>query len=283
MTTGMANFNAEGSIASLAPTAAHLFATAVPSLASEGPIESVLEIHQRVVAGKPIERCLIYCPDALGVHIWRSCGNHLDTIAELAHLRIPLLSVMPPKTPVCFASMFTGGRPVDHGILKYERPVLKCETLFDVLLDADQSIAIVAVNNSSIDLIFRERNMEYFSEKNDEAVLERTIAVINENRHNLIVAYQQEYDDMLHKHNPFSDPCIDAVTNHVRDFITMAKTARNVWSGYNNAVIFAPDHGAHIDSASGHGDHGVDIPEDMQLFHWYGINSALSTVGRCLC
>jgi hypothetical protein len=120
MTTGTANFDTVSSIASLTPTVAHLFAAALPALASEGPIESVLEMHKRIDGGKPIERCLIYCPDALGVHIWRSCMN---------------------------------------------------------------------------------------------------------------------------------------------------------------AIIFAPDHGAHIDSASGHGDHGVDIPEDMQLFHWYGINSAHTYYG----
>lgn len=79
---------------------------------------------------------------------------------------------------------------------------------------------------------------------------------------------------MLHKYDPYLDFCIQAVNNHVRDFIKIARTALNVWSGYRNAIIFAPDHGAHIDSESGHGDHGMDIPEDMQLFHWYGINSA---------
>jgi hypothetical protein len=107
------------------------------------------------------------------------------------------------------------------------------------------------------------------------AVLARAVAIINENRHNLIVVYQQEYDDTLHGNDPFSDLCLQAVTNHVRHFSKIAGTALNVWRGYNNAIIFAPDHGAHIDSVSGHGDHGVDIPEDMQSFHWYGIKSAL--------
>ncbi|OGL44045.1 MAG: hypothetical protein A2161_16090 [Candidatus Schekmanbacteria bacterium RBG_13_48_7] len=273
MTTDMDNFYAEGSIASLTPTVAKLFAADIPTLSSASPIESVLEIHERIVGSAPIERCLIFCPDALGVHIWRSCMSHLDSITEFADLRIPLLSVMPPKTPVCFASMFTGGQPIDHGIMKYERPVLKCETLFDVLLRANYSIAIVAVKNSSIDLIFRERNIDYFSEQYDGEVVARTIDLIEENRHNLIVVYQQEYDDMLHKNDPFSDLCIQAVANHVRSFITIARTALNAWNGHNSAIIFASDHGAHIDSASGHGDHGMDIPEDRQLFHWYKINS----------
>jgi hypothetical protein len=279
MTTEVANFIAEGSIAKLAPTVAHLFTATIPTLASEPPIESVLEVHSRVVCGEPIERCLIFCPDALGLHIWRSCMSHMDTIKEHADLRIPLLSVMPPKTPVCFASMFTGGQPADHGIMKYERPVLRCETLFDVLLRANQSIAIVAVGNSSIDLIFRERNIEYFSEEYDEDVLVRAVDLVKENRHNLIIVYQQEYDDLLHKNDPFSELCIRAVTKHVHSFVTIARNALNEWSGHNNAIIFAPDHGAHVDSVSGHGDHGMNIPEDMQLFHWYGINSARTKAG----
>lgn len=279
MATDLKNFKAVGSIASLTPTVARLFGTVTPALAYESPLESVLERHKHVIGVEPIDRCLIFCPDALGVHIWRSCLSHIDTIEKYADIRIPLLAIVPPKTPVCIASMFTGGQPRDHGIMKYERPVLTCETLFDVLLHANQRIVVVAVANSSIDLIFRERNIEYFSERYDEEVVERAVELIEENRHNLIVVYQQEYDDMLHKNDPFSDLCIQAVTNHVRSFITIARTALNAWSGQSNAIIFAPDHGAHVDSASGHGDHGVDIPEDMQLFHWYGINSVHTKVG----
>jgi hypothetical protein len=36
-------------------------------------------------------------------------------------------------------------------------------------------------------------------------------------------------------------------------------------------VAFAPDHGAHINPSTGKGDHGLDIPEDMDIFHCYGI------------
>ena len=142
-----------------------------------------------------------------------------------------------------------------------------------------QSIAIVAVHDSSMDLIFRERNIEYFSEQYDEDVLGRAVDLIKENRHNLIIVYQQEYDDLLHKNDPFSDVCIQAVANHVRSFNTIAKTARQEWVGQNNAIIFAPDHGAHVDSVTGKGDHCMNIPEDMQLFHWYGINSAHTKTG----
>ena len=271
MKTNLKGFKAEGSIASLTPTVARLFATTAPALAAEAPLESVVGLQQRVLGTEPIERCLIFCPDALGSHIWQSCGNQITAITDYANLCVPVSSVLPPKTPVCFASMFTGGQPADHGIQKYERPVLACETLFDVLLQANKKIAIIAVADSSVDLIFRDREIDYFSERYDGEVMDRAVATINENRHDLVVVYQQEYDDFLHKTEPFSDRCLRAVDNHVTSFVTVARAAMEAWRRHNNAIIFAPDHGAHVDAQSGHGDHGLDIPEDMNLLHWYGI------------
>ena len=77
--------------------------------------------------------------------------------------------------------MFTGGQPANHGVRQYERPVLTCDTLFDVLIGASKKLAIVAVADSSIDLIFRSREIDYFSEPNDSIVTQRTIDVLNDN------------------------------------------------------------------------------------------------------
>ncbi|WP_419661042.1 hypothetical protein [Desulfosarcina variabilis] len=55
MTNEASNFIAEGSIATLAPTVARLFVAAIPTLASEPHIESVLEVNNSVACGEPIE------------------------------------------------------------------------------------------------------------------------------------------------------------------------------------------------------------------------------------
>ena len=39
-------------------------------------------------------------------------------------------------------------------------------------------------------------------------------------------------------------------------------------------MVFAPDHGAHVDP-EGRGDHGVDIPEDLEVFHYVMFDRAL--------
>jgi hypothetical protein len=51
----------------------------------------------------------------------------------------------------------------------------------------------------------------------------------------------------------------------------MAEAANQHWKDKGHVVAFTPDHGAHIDPSTGKGDHGLDIPEDMNLFHCYGI------------
>jgi len=268
---GLKSLMHERTIASLTPTVCALFGIEAPALAGEPAAEAVLHYAQERLGGEPIERCLVYCPDALGEQIWSKCAEHPATIAEDAPCPVWLSSVVPPVTPVCFASVFTGAQPERHGIRHYERPVLRCDTLFDALIRRGKRVALVAVRNCSVDLIFRDRAIDYFSEPSDQEVTDRALAAIAENAHHLVVTYHQEYDDLLHKTQPFSAECLQAAAKHVASFRRLAEAARKAWAGSNHAIVFAPDHGAHIDPTTGHGDHGLDIAEDMSLRHWYGV------------
>ena len=51
-----------------------------------------------------------------------------------ADLTLPLQTVMPSVTPVCFATMYTGAQPEVHGIQSYTKPVVKTDSVFDVLI-----------------------------------------------------------------------------------------------------------------------------------------------------
>ncbi|MDH3583198.1 MAG: hypothetical protein OER86_03185 [Phycisphaerae bacterium] len=243
----------------------------MPSLCAEGPLEAVAREAREALGADTIRKCLIFAPDALGAHVWPVRRNQYQSISQHAPVRVDLCSVIPPKTPACFASMFTGAQPADHGIREYTRPVLECDTLFDVLLHAGHRVAIVAVRDSSIDLIFRNREMDYYCEENDAAVWQRALELFPADRHDVIVAYQQEYDDTLHVTEPYSAACLEAVANHVDSFNTLAAATARHWQDHHHAVIFAPDHGAHTDPETGRGDHGLNIPDDMLLYHWYGV------------
>ena len=170
-----------------------------------------------------------------------------------------------------FASIFTGAQPEVHGIHSYTKPVLECDTFFDALARENNKVAIVSVKNSSIDLIVRNRDVSYFSEDDDHAVAERTLEVIRGDEYDAIVAYQADYDDNLHQSEPFSEICIQALVQHIQDFKRIAEVANMHWKDKGHVVAFAPDHGAHINPSTGKGDHGLDIPEDMDIFHCYGI------------
>jgi hypothetical protein len=132
-------------------------------------------------------------------------------------------------------------------------------------------VAIAAVQNSSIDRLFRNRAIDYFSESYDEQVTARVLGLLSLDAHDLLVVYHQEYDDQLHKTHPFSDQCRQALSNHIHSLHELATACRVAWTRHRYAVVMAPDHGGHLDEATGYGDHGLNIPEDMAVSHWYGL------------
>jgi len=218
-----------------------------------------------------VERCLVYAPDAVGRQVLDRHPGLAEEVGRVAPVREYLKSVFPPKTPVCFASMFTGAEPEAHGITVYERPVLECDTLFDALIRAGKKPAIVSVRDASADVIFRGRDMDYFSEPYDGGVTARVLGLIAAGEHDFILAYHQEYDDLLHKSGTFSPEALAAAGRHVNAFIELADSARKCWAGGSGAFVFAPDHGAHDDPETGAGTHGDDIPSDMDVIHFFGL------------
>jgi hypothetical protein len=258
-----------GSIATLTPTICLLLGIEPPGVSEEAALEMVIS----TLDGRnfPLKKCLIFSPDGIGAHLWRTHASELSKMLPVVPLQVPLHAVLPPVTPVCFASIFTGAPPDVHGIHSYTRPVLQCDTFFDALVRANKKAAIISVKNSSIDLIFRNREIAYFSEVDDRAVAQTTLELIHRDEYDVIVAYQADYDDKLHQTEPFSQVCIDALVRHIQDFKAMAEAANQQWKDKGHVIAFAPDHGAHINASTGKGDHGFDIPEDMDIFHCYGI------------
>jgi hypothetical protein len=251
-----------------------LFRIPVPYLCDAPALPAIGRLHERTLGKLPIERGLVYCPDALGDHLWTRYPDLVAAITEHCPAREHLRSVVPSVTPVCFTSVFTGTAPDRHGITQPERPVLTCDTLFDALIRAGKRVAIVAVQGSSIDLMYRDRSMDYYSEPYDAEVLDRARQVIEANVHDVVVVYQQEYDDRLHETEPFSNACLRAFLHHVASAQQLGATAREAWASCNWAMAVAPDHGAHRDEPTGRGTHGADIPEDMDVSHFYGIYAA---------
>ena len=256
-------------IAGITPTVCGLMGIAPPALSTANAFAPVIDRIKAHSGSARFDKCLIYAPDALGTLF---IGKHPEIFAAVsrqAPLKIELRSVFPPKTPVCFASMFTGAPPEIHGIKLYERPVLSCDTLFDALIRAGKRPAIAAVRDSSIDLIFRGRDMAYFSEEYDPQVTARALRLLESDEHDFILAYHQEYDDSLHATSIESERSITAAKNHAASFVQLCAEAHDRWKHHDHLFIFAPDHGGHDDPATGKGAHGENIPEDMLVTHFF--------------
>jgi hypothetical protein len=255
-------------IASLTPTICDLMGVVRPALCDCEPVGGVL----RACAGagvSRVEKCLVYAPDAVGRHVFARCPDLFDQVLEAAPVVESLRSVFPPKTPVCFASMFTGAPPEAHGIRSYERPVLECDTLFDALIRGGKKPAIAGVSGASVDVIFRGRRMDYYSEASDSAVTARVLGLLEEGGHDFILAYHQEYDDNLHESGVYASASIAAAGRHAAAFGNMVRWARKAWSGPAGLVIFAPDHGAHDSRETGGGTHGEDTDDDMEVLCFF--------------
>lgn len=249
------------SLRSFTPTLCELMNITLPEFATE---PAYLKVDDKLGT---IKKALIFCPDAFGVHAFKKCPELYQQMQLSSTHETELYSIFPPTTPVCFASLFSGGTPEEHGIKQYQKPVLKCDTLFDALIRAGKKVAIVAVKNSSIDLLFRERPLDYFSMDYDPLVSAKALELLAKNEHDVIVVYHQEYDDLLHDSGLFSELAINALHHHVESWKLLVKEALKAWKE-DFCVAFTPDHGGHINEY-GLGDHGIDCPEDMELRHFF--------------
>jgi len=260
------------SIAAVTPTICRLMGVEPPGLSSAEALQRVLGNARVKGIERRVRKVFIYAPDALGEGIYRDYEPLYKHVKELAPVKVEMRSVLPTYTPVCFASMFTGAEPEAHGIRRYEKPVLGCDTLFDAVSRAGRRVAIVAVKDSSIDLIFRGRSIDYYTETYDPEVVRRSLRLFDEGVYDLIVAYNQEYDDIMHRSTPRSPEAIEAFKRHLEAFRVLGETFNEAYAAKDRVIAFCPDHGTHVDSTTGKGAHGTDATDDVDVRHFWGIN-----------
>lgn len=269
----MTQYNTDNSIGDLTPTVCALTGCAEPAECGGTAIAAVVDQAYRVTGreGK-MEKILIFCPDAVGDIHRQKYPEKLARVEKLAGFRFKSTSVMPSVTPVCFGTIFSGSSPEVHGIKKYEKPVLTVETLFDVLAASGKNVAIISRNGCSIDKIFRERNVDYFSFRTDEGIHKQTRQLLADSDYDVIISYYMDYDALSHRNGPYAEPSVNALETGVQYFETLVADVDKYWAEYDRTVIWAPDHGNHIiDETSG--GHGTNTPEDMIVNHFYRIRA----------
>lgn len=240
---------------------------------AEERIPHVEALVRRFSVSGQAQRALLFHPDAIGQWLYERYTQDFLPVTARTQLALPMLAAFPPVTPVCFATMYTGAAPAVHGIRKYEKPVVTTDSLLDALKRAGKRVALVAVQHSSMALIFAGKPIDYYLEEDDAAAVRRGLELIRADRHDFICVYVEAYDDSIHETEPESPRSYQALQEHIREFAELSDAAETAWAKYDTLTVFAPDHGIHK-TIYGVGDHFADIPEDMNMLHFYGFQPA---------
>ncbi len=236
----------------------------------ENPNPVLTALAEKKLGKESVDRVVIYNPDAVALWIYQKYTSMFTKAALRSDVALPMLSVMPSVTPVCFASMYSGVMPDVHGIKKYEKPVLTVNTIFDSFINAGKKAAIVSTARDSISMIFLNRNMEYFIYDTPEEVNKKALELIDEDRFDLIVIYNGNYDGTMHKFGPEAPESLAALEKNIDFYSELVEKINLQWKDHKVFYGFCPDHGCHeIDGDCG--SHGLDMQEDMNIIHFYGV------------
>ena len=263
------NLNNRASLDTICSALAYAMDVSAPEFAAEKN-EKLAKYVDTVFEGEKADRIIMYNPDAIAQWVYEKYAEFLADAKKNADVEVPLTSVMPSVTPVCFGTMYTGAQPEVHGIRKYEKPVIRIETLFDVLLAAGKKVAVITYGQCSLSRIFLERKMDYFhyEEGGIDDVNAKAVEIILRDEHDVIVIYNGNYDSVMHKNGPEDVRSLAELRINAHAFAVISDLVKTHWQKHNTLVGFAMDHGCHeIDG--GCGSHGLDMSEDLEIVHLY--------------
>ena len=213
------------------------------------------------------DRLFMYNPDAVAQWIMEKYSFLLRDVRERAEITLEFETVMPSVTPVCFGTMYTGAQPAVHGIRKYEKPIIKIDSLFDAMIRNGKKCAIVAELGCSMAEIYLEREMDYFIYPTIPEVNAKAAELIIEDKYDLICVYNGNYDTVMHKFGPESVEALSELRANSYAFGEFYELIKANWK-HNTLMGFAMDHGCHeIDGKCG--SHGLDMEEDLHIAHLY--------------
>ena len=240
-----------------------------PEHAAE-PNEVLKKYVEDKLGTKKADRIFMYNPDAIAEWIYEKYEKLVKELGRHTEVAVPLCSVMPSVTPVCFGTMYTGAQPAVHGIRKYDKPVISIDSIFDSLIRAGKKVAIVAEKNCSMSMIYLNRDMDYFIYNSIEEVNAKASELIIEDKYDFLAVYNGNYDSIMHKYGPESIEALSELRANVEAFATFSELIKNRWGMHDTLVGFAMDHGCHeIDG--GCGSHGLDMDEDLNIVHLYRV------------
>lgn len=231
-------------------------------------IDVVVERAKEAFGQRAADRVLIYNPDAIAFWLYQKYTSLFHKALLRSDLQLPIRSVMPSVTPVCFASMYTGAMPGVHGIETYSKPVLKIDTLFDATARAGKKTALVSTAGDSVSIIFLERDIDYYIYDTAQECNRKAMELIARDEYDVICLYNPNYDITMHREGPESAEALRELEKNVGTYAAVTDAVKTHWKGHRTLMAFCTDHGCHqIDGKLG--SHGLDMPEDMNVIHLF--------------
>lgn len=266
------------SLTRFASTIADLTGVERPKEADE-PVEWAVEAL-RDISKEPFDRVFIQNPDSCGEWLYEKYRDALTPVLKNTQLTIPFKTVMPSVTPVCFGTMYTGALPEVHGIQKYEKPLIKIDSLFDSWIRAGKKVCLISTDTASMSNIFKDRPFDIINcskdGKTEEGMaIQKAQEVILEDKYDVVILYTWMYDTLDHKYGPESPEAIEVLYRQSAAFDLICSEIKRVWKKHNTLISFSTDHGCHpcspIERLEGHlGTHGSDSPLDLNILHFLG-------------
>lgn len=235
--------------------------------------EDLAAYIDRVLEGKKADRIFMYNTDAIGQWVYEKYPQISDVVRDRVDLELPMLSPNPPKTPVCFGTMYTGAPPKVHGIEVYEKKLITADTLFDALVRAGKKVAMVSRRNYSMAIIFQNRPIDYYFYTNWADVNAKAVELVMKDEYDFILCYNAHYDDIMHKYGTESHEALAEMRFNYETYAMFDALIQNHWGCHNTLMGFGMDHGCH-DREDGKGTHSDDTAQDRNILHLYKIHPA---------
>ena len=236
------------------------------------PVERVLtmaklkfgERQQRVI---DCDRVFLYHPEGIASWIFENHISIFRPLTSRAGLTCDMAAMNPPLAPICLTSMYSGKEPEEHGIVSVGKPV-QLNTIFDDLAAAGKKSAVICTVGDPAAELFKSRNVDCFIYDKREHCNMKAKELIIEDRHDLIVLYNGNYNAVAHRKGPESRAALQVLRENVAEFCELHDAIKKHWTGHNTVLGFAPDHGCHK-KLFGRGGHGTRTAEDMNIKHFY--------------
>ncbi|MDD7368010.1 MAG: hypothetical protein PUG91_12040, partial [Clostridiales bacterium] len=71
-------------------------------------IDQIVNLVKNGIDGGRVDRVFMYNPDAVAMWLYQKYTALFDNVVKHTALSVPLQTVMPSVTPVCFGSLYTG-------------------------------------------------------------------------------------------------------------------------------------------------------------------------------